>query len=284
MIFESMFDIIHTEVEHVKRAPKTANTISSNRQQAIVNYLKTHQSASVEDISKLLNLSAATVRREFVEMDRLGKIIRVYGGATIKNQEDAAITVASEQAYLTKSTTNVEAKKRMAKLAASLIPENATIFVNSGSSTNFFIEEVQQKTINIVTNNASAIPVSANANRAHILFLGGEYRKQSQSFVGPMAINALDEIYAAFTVLGTNGFSPSVGLTSTILQECTVNQKMVANTVGKVIVLADHSKIGFKSNFVSVPLNKVNILITDAALDPETVSKLEEVGIEIMIA
>ena len=262
-----------------------ANGIAYNRQKMILQYLDEHRTGSVEDFCSLLNISPATVRRELNAMDKDGMLIRIYGGATIKAQqisEEASAPMTVEQEYRYKSERNVDSKIRISRAAAKLIPDDAIIYVNSGSTTHTFIEEVKSKKITIVTNNASAAAI--DDIKATLLFVGGELRPQSRSFVGSIAINSMQEIFSTYTVLGTNGLCPKRGLTTTISQECIINQTMVSQTLGKVIVLADHSKIGVTSNFVSVALSKVDILVTDIEPEEEVKHQLEEFGIEIIVA
>ena len=266
-----------------KQKSSAVNGISYNRHMLISKYLDEHQSGTIEDFCELLGISAPTVRRELNKMDSLGMIARVYGGAIAKKPILENEHVMTEQTFSSKQESNVEEKKRIARAAVKLIPDNATIFVNSGTTTFYFINALKSKAVSIITNNADSISID-NDIAASILYLGGTYRYQSRSFIGPMAMSSVEGIHSTLTVLGTNGFSPDRGLTSTILQECAINQKMVANTLGKVIVLADHSKIGVISNFVSVPLSDVDILVTDMPLNEEITATLQQYNIEVIVA
>ncbi len=117
-----------------------------------------------------------------------------------------------------------------------------------------------------------------------LMMLGGEYRAQSRSLVGEFALNTLKDIWSNHTFLGTNGVSIERGLTTSVYQECSVNQAMVRNTHGKVIVLADYSKMDKVSNFVSSPLSSVDIIVTDDKCPPEFARRLRDEGIEVIIA
>ena len=101
--------------------------------------------------------------------------------------------------------------------------------------------------------------------------------------MGEFALNTIRDIYSHYTVLGTNGISVERGITTTVYQECAINQAMIDNTHGKVVVIADHTKLGRVSNFVSAPLNVINILITDSLCPPEFRSDLESRGIEVLV-
>jgi len=59
---------------------------------------------------------------------------------------------------------------------------------------------------------------------------------------------------------------------------------MIERTRGQVIILADHSKIGVVADFVTAPLDKVDILVTDAGIHPEYVDELRALGVEVVVA
>ncbi|MDH7483686.1 MAG: DeoR/GlpR transcriptional regulator, partial [Spirochaetales bacterium] len=91
-------------------------------------------------------------------------------------------------------------------------------------------------------------------------------------------------VYADHTILGTNGISLEKGLTTSVYQECSINQAMIEHTHGKVIVLADSSKMGKVANFISSGLSKVDIVITDEDCPKEYRDGLHALGLEVIIA
>ena len=95
---------------------------------------------------------------------------------------------------------------------------------------------------------------------------------------------SLNQIYGDKAVIGVDGFSIKYGLTTPIEQEAEIAREMIERTHGPVIIAADHRKIGAVSNFVTGPVSKVDTLVTDESLSPEYREKLEEEGINIIIA
>ena len=59
---------------------------------------------------------------------------------------------------------------------------------------------------------------------------------------------------------------------------------MIERTQGPVVVAADHSKMGVVSNFVTAPIKKINILVTDAGIKPDFKRMMQELGIKVIIA
>ena len=255
------------------------STIASNRHQRILETLKTAESVRVDDLSRLLDVSSVTIRRDLDALDRKGLLMRTHGGA---RKLESPIASEPERSFFEKGIVNTGEKQRIANLAAGLIEENEIVFLNSGTTALFFLEALR-KHIRVVTNNAASIVCRRDAS-VGLLVLGGEYRKQSRSFVGDFALNAIRGVHSTTTVLGTNGLSLEKGLTTSVLPECGVNQSMIENTRGKVMVLADFSKIEHISNFVSAPLNDIDILVTDDKTPQSVINELKDREIEVFVA
>ena len=133
-----------------------------------------------------------------------------------------------------------------------------------------------------VTNNARA-PFCSRQPGVEILSLGGNYMERSKSFVGEITVNTIGGIYSNCTILGVKALDPERGMTTWNYQECGVNAAMIGHTRGKVILLADHSKIGKVSNYVSSSLDKIDLIITDSGCDPEAIAAFREKGVEVIV-
>lgn len=258
----------------------SAKAISYNRHLKILDHLAHKGKVRVDELSEYLDVSPVTIRRDLDILDKKGLLSRTHGGAaSIK----APIGIVPEKNFLEKGIINTEEKRRIAEKAVSLVADDEILYVNSGSTVLFFIEAIKGIRARIFTNNAQAISCKRDP-QVELVILGGEYREQSQSFVGIMTLQVLQDINSTHTILGTNGISLDKGLTTSVIQECSINQNMIANTNGKVIVLADYSKIGRVSNFVSAPLEKIDILVTDSKCPPEMADQFRARGIEVIIA
>ncbi len=255
------------------------SAITSNRHQRILGIIKNMEMVRVDELSEALDVSAVTVRRDLDIMDRKGLLVRTYGGA---RKLDLPVGTQSERSFFEKGIVNTGEKTRIAQLAATLVQEDEIIFLNSGTTALFFFEALSTR-VRVITNNAATIVCERNQN-VELLVLGGEYRAQSRSFVGDFAVNTLKGIHSHTTFLGINGLSLEKGLTTSVLPECSVNQSMISHTSGKVIVLADYSKMDHVSNFVSAPLDEVDMVVTDDKAPETVVKELQERGIEVLIA
>ena len=134
------------------------------------------------------------------------------------------------------------------------------------------------KKVRIVTNNAACLGLDLDPDQELIL-LGGDYRAPSKSLVGDLTIAGLHSIFSSVTVLGINGVSIKKGCTSAVHQETAVNKAMIENSSGKVIIVADHTKMNCVSSFLTCPLNRIDMIVTDWMAPPAFCKELEEQGV-----
>jgi len=257
-----------------------SSVIVSMRRNKIMEIIVEKGEASVEELSDKLEVSEVTIRRDLDRLQRNGLIVRHHGGALAVTPNPE---ILPEKVLDEKDITNMEEKRRIAAAAVSFLSDDDILFMNSGSTILFFMRAIQDRRVRIITNNAAAINQKLHPS-IDLMLLGGEYRQQSKSMVGEFALNTLKDIWSSHTFLGTNGVSIERGLTTSVHQECSINQAMVRNTHGKVIVLADYSKMDKVSNFVSSPLSSVDVIITDDKCSPEFVRRLRDMGIEVIVA
>jgi len=236
--------------------------------------------ASVEELSGMLDVSEVTIRRDLDRLQSGGLVARRHGGVlAVVPRSD----ILPEKVLDEKDITNIEEKRRIAAAAVSLISDDDILFMNSGSTILFLMRAVQGRRVRVITNNAASIDLRLDPS-IDLMVLGGQYRRQSKSLVGEFALNTLKDIWSTHTFLGTNGVSIERGLTTSVHEEGSINQAMIRNTHGKVIVLADYSKMDKVANFISSPLSSVDTVITDDKCSPEFVERLRESGIEVIIA
>ena len=217
------------------------------------------------------------MRRDLDFLSRKGILERTHGGA-ISNQR-----MSAEPLYSQKGSIHRAEKQLIGAAAAALVEDGDTLLVNSGSTSLEVIRHLRGKKVRVITSNAGAIPEAVGGDM-EVILLGGLYRSQSNSMVGALARHSLQQVYGGKAFIGTDGISLKYGLTTPILDEAEIAREMINRTPGPVIVVADHSKLRVVSNFVTAPLEKVDILITDEKIDTELKLGFERVGIQVIVA
>lgn len=252
--------------------------IPAQRREQILVYLGQHKVASSSDLSLLLGVSEATVRRDLEWMEKAGLLSRTHGGAVLSQQ------LQIEPAYAKRTKHQVSEKRAIGKLAASLIKDGDIVFINSGTTTTQLIHQLPPDLdISLITNNLAAV-MEIGEIGYELIVLGGEFQPKSRSAAGRFAIENLSQIYADKAFIGVDGISPEHGCTVPSNSEAEVIKRMVARTNGPLSILADHSKWGLVSNFEVVKFDQIQQLISDPGFPTETLQTLRQFPIEVLIS
>ncbi len=248
------------------------------RRNRILNLLRAEGVVRVNDLSETLDVSEITIRRDLEQLEVEGLLERTHGGA-IFNQR-----IRLEPLYSEKHRTHQAEKRLIGTAGAGLVAAGDTLLVNSGSTTlQLFRHLALKRDLKVITSNMSAF-LEVQGAALELLLVGGSYRAQSNSLVGPLALLSLQQVFAGKCFIGVDGVSLKYGMTTPNLQEAEVARTMIERTHGQVIILADHSKIGVVADFVTAPLEKVDILVTDAGIHPEYADELRALGVEVIVA
>lgn len=254
-----------------KISNRSISTISNYRHKKILELLYQRKSVSADELATEFGVSKITIRRDLDGLAKERFLERTRGGAM------SIAGVRLEELFDTKDDVAKREKALIGRYVASLVAENETIFINAGSTTLEVVRHLRGKKIHIVTNNTACLGLDLDPQQELIL-LGGDYRCNSKSLVGDLTIAGLHNIFSSFTVLGINGVSIRKGCTTAVYQETSVNRAMIENSGGKVIVVADHTKMNCVSSFLTCPLSRIDMIVTDWGTPVSFCEELEEAG------
>ncbi len=250
------------------------NLIPAKRREIICDIARKDGVVRIKDLSEKLKVTQMTVHRDLEILEKQGFLERTHGGAIFSHRTDF------EPLYVQKKEKNILQKEEIGKMAASLIKEGDTIFMNSGSSTLSFIRNLSCDGVKIITNNP-LVSVETIPNNLEIFLTGGLLRKESFSLVGESALRDIREVYASKAIIGTDGISMKYGLTISVRSEAILNSLMIAQTHGPVIILADSTKFGNVSSFVFSFIKEINDVVTDDGLDDMYIEEFEKAGVNV---
>ena len=230
--------------------------VSNYRHKKILEMVYQRKSVTADELAAEFGVSKITIRRDLdaLAVDKL--LERTRGGAM------SISDLGFEEIFETKDHTAKKEKTLIGRYMASLVSENETVFLNAGSTTLEVVRHLAGKKVRVVTNNAACLMLDLDPN-VELILLGGDYRPQSRSLVGGITIASLQPIYSSITVLGINGVSIKRGCTTAVQLETAVNKAMLENSSGRVAVVADHTKMNCVSSFLTCPLTRVDLLVTD---------------------
>lgn len=243
----------------------------TNRQKKILQQLTEYHEMSVQQLSSILDVSEATIRRDLTLMEDKGQLKRIHGGCKL---HDKALT-SDEAPEITRI------RHALAKKAVSFIKNDDVLFLNSSRTALLSMHYLNNLRTTIFTNNVHSIYLKPDDNTTLILS-GGEIRFPKEAMVGDNAIHTISNVTGDICIMGCNGIHPIYGVTTDSLHEAKVNSLFFENTVGPRIVLADYRKVGVRSSFKSMDTVNIDILITDIYAPKNVLHSLEKQGIKVI--
>ncbi len=248
------------------------------RHEAIMEMLIKHGSVLVSELVDQLEVSAVTVRKDLTELEKKDRLYRSHGRAVLINPYINNRSVNEKEKLAT------DEKHAIGREAARLITRDDSIAIASGTTVHALARNIQP--IHRLTVVSASLPVSnilSQHESIDIIQLGGMLRHSSLSVVGEYSARILEDCSFSKLYLGVDGIDFDYGITTTEMREAALNQKMMAASQ-KTIVLADSSKFGRRGFAKIADMDAVDIIITDAGVSPKIIKKVEDLGIDLIIA
>jgi DeoR family fructose operon transcriptional repressor len=250
------------------------------RQHAIATLVTDRGRIAVASLAEDFGVTMETIRRDLAVLERAGMLRRVHGGAV----PTGALTLV-ETGLGERHGTRSEQKRKIAATALDLLPGVEGSLVLDGGSTTAALAEVlpADRRLYVATN---SVPIAARLSVAQgitLHVLGGRVRGITQTAVGDSTVRALGDLRVDVAFLGANGISTGHGFSTPDEAEAATKRAMV-RAAQRTVVLADSSKLGREHLVRFAAIEDVDVLVTDAEADPATVSRLEDAGIEVVVA
>lgn len=230
--------------------------LTQERYQTILQLLNEKNTVTVSELTKLLDTSESTIRRDLATLDEMGKLHKVFGGATSIKQTSGAF----EDTVTTRETVMSKEKSAIAEYCAKLINDTDFVYIDAGTTTSRLIDYISNNKATYVTNGiAHAKKLTAKGFTAYIV--GGRIKPATEAVVGGEAIRAIKGFNFTKAFMGTNGIDIESGFTTPDIEEGLVKEEVIRKSY-MTFVLADSSKFGRVFPITFSELNKCCI-VTD---------------------
>ena len=198
--------------------------LAEERFSLIMEQLDRKRTVTVQELCEALNTSESTIRRDLTELDRLGKLNKVHGGATLPDSR----FLADEPTMEAKESQAVEQKRSIAQAAAELILPEDFIYLDAGSSTLALARALSGPALNAsyVTNGVAHARLLAQKG-CRVFLPGGLLRPQTEAIVGAAAVSSLQQYNFTKAFMGANGVALEAGFTTPDPEEAAVKATVV---------------------------------------------------------
>ena len=233
-------------------------------------------SVSLEDMADHFKVSLNTVRRDLSELLERGKIKKVYGGVTVSELTESMVLSKREM-------TDTTAKQAIGKVAAQLIKDNSTVFIDSGTTTVQVLPFLSNKSnVTIITNSLKAMYETAKHKNLDLLALGGYYNYSHGNFVANSSAESMTKLNFDLVLIAATCISLSNGLSVNSYFEVDVKNRIVKNNVGHIALLATADKFDKSALYSFCEFDEVNTIVADRPLPEHYIERMNSKGITFL--
>jgi DeoR/GlpR family transcriptional regulator of sugar metabolism len=250
---------------------------ANTRRRLILTRVAEQQSIEAQALADELNVSVMTIRRDIKRLEQDGFLRQTYGGATVH------ITKSIELGFNSRALQFSTQKRLIGAYAARRIEPGQVLFLGEGTTASQFAQFLPpHPRLLVVTTSLSHASLLCSRG-IRVIVTGGELQVDELVMTGPLAEATINQFYADICVLGAAGVDATSGITELDHEVAALHRLMIERSQ-QVIILADHSKLGFRAPAVVVPAKAVRILITDEEASREAIEPLEATGLQVLYA
>ena len=244
---------------------------------ALLGLLDAQGHMALGGLARELCVSEATVRRDVATLAAQGLLERTHGGAR-PNRGNRELPVRLRDGR------NQLVKARIATAAAAEIPPGKhAIALTGGTTTAEVVRALANRNdLTMITNSLSVGMLAADQGQSRVLIAGGVLRPNSLELVGQLAEATLRLVNIGTAMVGADGVSAAGGLTTHDETEARTNHTMIERAQ-RVVAVVDSSKVGTITLARMADLGEIDMLITDAGVDPTELEKIRAAGVEVQL-
>ncbi len=236
----------------------------SIRQSEILDLARSGGKVLVEDLAGRFGVTLQTIRRDLTELADVGQLDRVHGGAILR-------AGVANIGYAERRNLNADAKAAIARLCAAAIPDNSSLFLNIGTTTEAVARALLgHRNLTVVTNNMNVANILAQSESCDVIVSGGVLRRSDGGLVGDLTTAAIERFKVDTAIIGTSALDSDGDLLDFDPQEVRVSRAILRQSRQSFLV-ADASKLTRAAPVKIASLSELDAIFTDRPL-PELLS------------
>ena len=247
-----------------------------DRHSAMLHLVNTFGFMSIEDLASRFSVTPQTIRRDINAMAERGLLQRYHGGAGMRSSVENV-------AYATRQVLCLQEKRRIAGQVAKCIPDQASLFINIGTTT----EEVaralcEHSKLRVITNNLNVAMILSGNDSFEVIVVGGQVRSRDRGITGEATIDFINQFKVDFGVIGISGIDDQGCLLDFDYREVRAARAIMDNS-RHVFLVTDHTKFGRNAMVRLGHISEIHSLFTDKR-PPESLNALmREHGVEVYV-
>jgi DeoR family deoxyribose operon repressor len=249
------------------------------RLETLKKMLQEERSMKISDISRRLGVSPMTTRRDIDILSSEG-IVKVLHGAVVYDSNNYEGTL-SDYMLTVAENRNVEEKREIGKFAASMVEENDIIFIDAGSTTEFFTSALPDDiSFTVVCYSINIFLAISALKNVEVVLMGGRYNRRTTIFEQTQSTDSLQNNRTRKAFLSAGGLHAKLGVTCANQSECLVKRAALASTAESYLLI-DSTKFGHVHSCFFAHEDDFDHIITNRDAPREYVELLQEKHISV---
>jgi DeoR family glycerol-3-phosphate regulon repressor len=248
----------------------------SFRQSEILDLARREGRVTVEGLAAHFDVTLQTIRRDLSELAEAGRLDRVHGGAILTSG-------VSNIGYEDRRVLHAAEKAAIARLCATEIPDNVSLFLNIGTSTEAVAAELaRRQDLLVVTNNMNVANILAGNPDCQVIVAGGALRRADGGLVGSLTTQTIAQFKFDMAVIGCSALDLDGDLLDFDIAEVGVSQAILSRS-RRTFLVADHSKLQRSAPARIASLAEIDTVFTDRPFPPGLAARCRDWGTRVML-
>ena len=247
------------------------------RQLEILDLAKASGRVAVEELAQHFDVAVQTIRRDLGELADHGMLDRVHGGAVMRSG-------VSNIGYDERRRMNDDAKSAIARACAAQIPDNSSVFINLGTTTEAVARElINHRNLTVITNNMNVAHILVANESCDIIVAGGTLRRFDGGLVGDLTREFMAQFKPDFAVIGTSALDLDGDLLDFDMAEVRVSRAIVQQA-RKSFLVTDISKLQRSAPIRIISMAGLDAAFVDAPLPKPLAARCRDWGTRVVVA
>ncbi|OIQ73741.1 glycerol-3-phosphate regulon repressor [mine drainage metagenome] len=250
---------------------------TTQREVDILRILNDTGSGRIIDISRRLNVTEETIRRNVRRLEAQGVVTKVHGGVQLKDW-------SPEATFAQRLTENPDAKRKIARKVAAMVGNGASLFLDVGTTTAYVAQALRShQNLMVVTNSLSVAQTLAMINSNRVFMAGGELRSHDGGAFGAEALAFVGQFRVSFAILSAAALTADAGFLLHDLREAEFSREII-RCAERSMMAVDATKFGRSAPIRIAGPETIDTLITDAMPPPATAQMLAAADVKVVLA
>jgi DeoR family glycerol-3-phosphate regulon repressor len=249
----------------------------SERQRAILEHARIHGEVEVDPLAESFNVTPQTIRRDLNQLCDLRLLQRVHGGALVHDGVE-------NLGYAARKHIAAEEKNAIAELAAKLITNDSSMFINIGTTTELVAEHLKDHTgLLVITNNLNVVNTLRTSQSINVMTAGGTVRREDGGIVGENTAEFFAQFKVDYAVISASAIENDGAVLDYDIREVRVAQAIIKNA-RSVILVADATKFQREAPMRIGNIGETDYFVTDEVPPTEFMEICRSQDVQVKVA